>query len=229
MEYYILRKSDLQPIQKSNLTKLDLKVLSHKFLNYRMMILILLIILGGAVGGFIGKYNGERHKWEAYVDSIIVEKDSIIYALTEEKRDANLERIMSHIITSHHPMKLTKENVHDFILECDPWYPDIIYRQAILESDCGKSDVARRCNNLFGMKKPGSRNSCDINRKNKKEMYAEYSDWRLSVVDRILWDKHMFKDWDSIPTREEYLDKIRAIYNTETSDYVEKIHKVKCK
>lgn len=126
----------------------------------------------------------------------------------------------------HEPChKLTHDTLWEFIKECDVWYPDIIMMQAVQESNCGKSQLAHRCNNLFGMKKASNRKwRCDKNRNNKKESYAEYEDWRYSVIDRILWERWIFRNKNKKPTIEEYMDVINSIYS-ETTDYGVHIYK----
>lgn len=116
----------------------------------------------------------------------------------------------------------TEDNVMEFVEICNCWYPDIIMAQYRLESKMGTSDVAKRDNNLFGMKKAWSRKSVRCKSTDRKG-YAVYNNWQLSVIDRILWEESVFKG--TKPTRQEYLAKIKAIY-AEDQNYISKIIKL---
>ena len=165
----------------------------------------------------------KMHEYEVNIhlaanDSLQSELDETIRANT--LADKCYESVVEHC------SPITHDRLWEFILECDPWYPDIIMTQAVQESGCGKSVVGRRCNNLFGMKKPSSRSwRCDSNRHNKKEQYAEYENWKLSVIDRILWEKWVFRNHRGKPSLEEYLSAIGKVYNTETPGYAEMVYK----
>lgn len=130
---------------------------------------------------------------------------------------------LHELIGKYHLLKdnkdiLNKQTLYDFVVECGAWYPDIIVKQAILESGNFSSNVYKRTNNLFGMKLAKSRNTTR-NIHSKELEYADFYNWQLSVIDRILWDYAIF---DSIPTREKYLKKLQKIY-AEDKDYINKI------
>ena len=118
-------------------------------------------------------------------------------------------------------IELTEKNVYEFALFCGAWYPDIITAQYVIESNSGKSKIARINNNLFGMRNACSRKT--VRCKNISGPYAHYNSWQLSVIDRILWDEHMFKY--EKPTRNEYINKIGKIY-AEDQNYKSKIERL---
>lgn len=151
--------------------------------------------------------------------------DSLNFIVEEKNRTDTLMTRCFEIMTSQ-PKKISHDDLWDFIKSCNPWYPDIIMMQAVVESNCGESDVALRTNNLFGMKKPHARVwRCDKNRENKNETYMEFEDWRLSVIDRILWDRWIFSKYNHKPNIDEYMKVIGCVYNTETKDYAVNIYK----
>lgn len=49
--------------------------------------------------------------------------------------------------------KLSETNLKKELKKQGVQYPHIVFAQAKLESNCGKSDVARKYNNLFGLRK----------------------------------------------------------------------------
>lgn len=113
------------------------------------------------------------------------------------------------------------ENVSDSSLlilfdDCGAWYPDILLKQAKLESANYTSNVFKQSNNLFGMKKATKRQNTQNGEYNG---YASYNNWCLSALDRILWDVFVFHD--EKPSREEYL-KALSIY-AEDPHYTEKL------
>ena len=100
------------------------------------------------------------------------------------------------------------------------WYPDIIVRQAKLESDNYSSKIAKENNNLFGMKTVENKNHIQNGTKNG---YGTYQNWELSVYDRVLWE---LDQWNEKPSLEEYLNTISKRYATDIN-YIEKLTNVK--
>lgn len=130
--------------------------------------------------------------------------------------------IGAYTIINESVTKPTKDNVAALVSICDCWYPDVIMAQYQLESACGTSQVAKRNNNLFGMRKAFTRKSVRC-RTFDKAGYAVYNNWQLSVIDRIFWEEHEFHNIK--PTREEYLAKIKRIY-AEDQNYISKIERI---
>lgn len=227
-KYYIMRENDLLIIKKVKIQDRDFGWIENiPYLKIAVFILVAavpIIALAFAIGTStsISKANREREECVAQAE---YERDSCISALNDVVRCDKFSIICAEVFCSSKCEKCTHDNIWKFIQECDPWYPDIIMMQAVRESGCGKSDVAKRCNNLFGMKKPEKRElRCDINRWNKKEPYAEYQNWKTSVIDRILWEKWMFRDRNGKPSIDEYLNMLDNVYS-ETGDYAKSIHK----
>lgn len=111
--------------------------------------------------------------------------------------------------------------VYDYIKKIKAWYPDIIFAQLILESDKGKSFLAKNCNNYFGMKKAMTRPSLQL-----PETYNGYAiklNWQHSIIDRILWDKYIFDN--KKPNKDFYLNKLQNIY-AEDKNYLQKIDNI---
>ena len=118
--------------------------------------------------------------------------------------------------------------IYDLAMKSDAWYPEVIYAQAVLESSSGKSELARTCNNLFGMKKASTRPNTQINymvneRTSLEKIYGVYMNWQHSVIDRILWDEWVFSG--KKPTREQYMAKLGGVY-AEDKQYVSKLNKI---
>lgn len=163
-----------------------------------------------------------KHKSTVCENAMVT--DSLKSVIEEKTRRDSFMHVCYEVLTTT-ATSVNHDRIWEFIQKCDPWYPDIIMMQAVQESGCGKSDVGKRCNNLFGMTKPQSRKwRCDKNRLNK-EQFAEYEDWRYSVIDRILWERWTFRNRKVKPTIEEYMSAIDNVYNTETAGYADHIYK----
>lgn len=141
---------------------------------------------------------------------------------TEKNTDILSEKTLEHYIGE--AILYPSDEINDSILECylielGAWYPDILLAQAKIESGTYTSNVFKAANNLYGMKTVNSRFHCQTGRYNS---YGHYDSWKLSVIDRILWDLFIF---DSIkPDRNQYLRALRDY--AEAQNYIETIEKV---
>ena len=116
----------------------------------------------------------------------------------------------------HDPAPVNDSTLYDFLINNNAWYPDILLKQAKIESGNYTSSIYRSNNNLFGMKKVYKRPHTQMTSTNH---YGNYKNWELSAIDRILWDIFYF---DGIkPTREEYLKSMSKY--AEDPNYVEKL------
>lgn len=113
--------------------------------------------------------------------------------------------------------KPDEDTVYNFITSCNPWYPEYIMAQAVIESGLGTSDVGKNANNLFGMKyidqsKP-HRPTTQIPDVDYKG-YGMYASWELSVLDRILWELSRYKNVK--PSLQKYQKGFANYAETET-------------
>lgn len=115
------------------------------------------------------------------------------------------------------PEEINDTVLYQFLLDNNAWYPDILLKQAKIESANYSSNVYKNTNNLYGMKKVGKRQTTQLN--NTYNGYGSYNNWCLSVLDRMLWDMFVFKG--EKPSREEYLKEM-SIY-AEDKSYLTKL------
>lgn len=115
------------------------------------------------------------------------------------------------------PEEINDTVLYQFLLDNNAWYPDILLKQAKIESANYSSNIYKSTNNLYGIKKVGKRQTTQLN--NTYNGYGCYSNWCLSVLDRMLWDVFVFKG--EKPSREEYL-KAMGIY-AEDENYTAKL------
>lgn len=135
--------------------------------------------------------------------------------LEQEEQMLSLEYAIGYWFINT-PKEINDSTLYQFLLDNDAWYPDILLKQAKIESGNYKSNVYVNSCNLYGMRKVGKRNTTQRGVYNG---YGVYDNWCLSVLDRMLWDVFYFKN--EKPTEEEYL-KAMSIY-AEDSDYISKI------
>lgn len=227
--YKLMRCDDMQIIGDVEIKDSDIQFVGKiRYMKIGMLMLVAMLI--GVSIFFVVKHTFTvsrlNMQTEASINKVTHERDSCMSEIMEMERCDNFSIVCAEVFCSADCEAITHDRLWEFIQECNPWYPDIIMMQAVMESGCGRSAVGKRCNNLFGMTKPTARKlRCDINRKNKKEKYAEYQNWKTSVIDRILWEKWVFRDKKGKPTIDEYLSAIEKVYNTETPGYAQNIHK----
>lgn len=115
------------------------------------------------------------------------------------------------------PEPVNDSILYQFLMDNGAWYPDILLKQAKLESGNYTSNVYNNTCNLYGMKKVGKRQTTQRGVYNG---YGVYDNWCLSVLDRMLWDVFVFNNIK--PTEEEYL-KALNVY-AEDENYIKKLN-----
>ena len=135
-----------------------------------------------------------------YIDSIeVVNKASILVMKAGEY----------HITPHSDSSEITKDSVGSLLSHLNAWYPEIIMAQVQIESDYGKSNVARNSNNLVGMKKANKRITTQIKNQDYNG-YGKYNNWESCIIDRVIWDYEVFGS--KKPSREAYIEKLNHIY-----------------
>lgn len=163
----------------------------------------LLIIF--AVGMIILNYL-EHHYKEA--------TETLSAKIEQEEQMLSLEYSIGYWFINQ-PEQINDSILYVFLKDNNAWYPEILLKQAKLESGNYLSDVYINANNLYGMKKVGKRQTTQLNTTYKG--YGCYTNWCESVLDRMLWDVNRFNNIK--PTEEEYLEAM-SIY-AETENYAE--------
>ena len=95
-------------------------------------------------------------------------------------------------------------------------HPDIVYRQAVLESGNFTSAIFRENNNLFGMRRAYRRPHTQTG---ENRGYAVYGSWQMSVADYALWQAWSAKRLD----RQAYIQLLGRIY-AEDSEYINNLN-----
>ena len=106
-----------------------------------------ILLFGLVIGILIGRYTVSPKSINNKVE-LIITKDSII-------KDSTLKvKIKKNsTIKVQSMLPLTEKNLKKELIRQGVSHPNIVLAQAKLESNLGKSDVAQRTNNLFGLRK----------------------------------------------------------------------------
>lgn len=149
------------------------------------------------------------NKQEQYVKEL--EKE-----ITIAKEELSLENSIGYWFINT-PDELNDSILYEFLIENKVWYPDILLKQAKIESGNYASNVYKKTNNVYGMRRVCKRQTTQLDI--VYNGYGCYNNWCLSVLDRILWDIDYFNN--KKPTRDEYL-RAMSIY-AQDPEYINKI------
>lgn len=122
-------------------------------------------------------------------------------------------------IVSHD--RFSKEELKAYIDKLNIRFPDIVYKQAILETNNFQSSIFIENNNLFGMKIAINRPTTSIG---VNKNHAVYENWRQSVIDYALFQTSYARN---ITNEEDYYNFLKNY--AEDSLYVYKLKQIKSK
>lgn len=98
-----------------------------------------------------------------------------------------------------------RDSVFNYIQELNIKHPEIVFRQAQIESGNFSSKVFRENNNMFGMRVPFRRANTVIG---ENRGYAVYESWKHSVLDYALYQMYSAKNL----SEEEYIKFLAKNY-----------------
>lgn len=110
-----------------------------------------------------------------------------------------------------------EDSVYNYILELNIQHPEVVLRQARIESGNFKSRVFLENNNMFGMKIPNKRPNM-VSGSNRG--YAVYNNWQESVIDYALYQVYSGKNL----SKEDYIKMLNNSY-AEDTEYLNKLIK----
>lgn len=183
-----------------------IKNLIYEIEDYQTTLKIVLVILAIALVALCAlsiQYITLSNKYE-----LLIEEETL------QEQELSPEYAIGYWLINT-PDSINDDILYDFLLENNAWYPEILLAQAKLESGNYSSKIFQSNNNLYGMKRVYKR---PTTQQGDDKGYGYYSNWCLSVLDRILWDKFTFKNK---PSKEEYLKAMRGY--AEDPHYIEKL------
>lgn len=174
---------------------------ADKFFIFLGILVVLLIVALSIVVGAVNDSINENKQYKAQI--------------VKEEAMLSLEYSIGYWFTNN-PDEVNDTILYDFLKENGAWYPDILLKQAKIESGNYTSAIYKTNNNLYGMRKCYRRPTTQSDGQNG---YGTYNNWCLSVLDRLLWDMFTFKN--EKPSREDYLEAMK-IY-AEDPNYIKKL------
>lgn len=126
--------------------------------------------------------------------------------LTFSCAEKECEKEVQIVIVERDIGEFSEEKFHKELDKFNWKFKDVVYAQAKLESGFNSKNFTLR-NNLFGMKVAKSR--LTTAKESKKSAHAKYDNWRLSIVDRALFESAFMR---KIKTREQYLNYLAENY-----------------
>lgn len=174
---------------------------ANKFFIFLGALIMILVIVIGVIVCDMQNVIRENEKYKA---ELIIEEAML-----------SLEYSIGYWFINN-PDEVNDTILYDFLKENGAWYPDILLKQAKIESGNYTSAIYKTNNNLYGMRKCYRRPTTQSGEQNG---YGTYNNWCLSVLDRLLWDMFTFKN--EKPSREDYLEAMK-IY-AEDPNYIKKL------
>lgn len=124
-----------------------------------------ILLIGLLIGIFVGKYTNKPTNIPDNKIILEIKQDSTI------KKDSTIKiepKVVSKKVSKNTLPPLTEKNLKKELKKQGIKHPQIVLAQAKLESNLGKSKVAKSTNNLFGLRK-GNR-------------YRKFGHWTQSVT-----------------------------------------------
>lgn len=163
----------------------------------------------------------ENLELKAEIEQLKAEAEQLNLCITAAEHELNVETLAGKYATLRTPVPTDMNEVYKMCIQSGAWYPEIIMAQFILESGSGTSKVASSARNFYGMKYIGTKGRPTLQIPNTNfSGYGVYLNWQHSVLDRVMWDDHVFNK--TMPTKDQYLDKISNIY-AEDPHYIDKL------
>ena len=139
--------------------------------------------------------------------------------LTFSCAEKEVKKEIKIVIVEKDVGEFSEESFHKELDKFNWKFKDVVYAQAKLESDFSSENFKLR-NNLFGMKVAKSR--LTTAKESKKSAHARYDDWKLSIVDRALFESAFMR---KLKTREQYLNYLAENYAGD-KNYKKKLLKI---
>jgi uncharacterized FlgJ-related protein len=113
----------------------------------------------------------------------------------------------------------TEERFLKFVSKTKVKYPDVVFCQAVIESNNFTSAIFVENNNMFGMKEAKTRPTLSTG---TNRNHATFDTWQDCVLDYVIWQSRYASH---IKTKEDYIVFLDKIY-AEDSSYGDKIRKM---
>lgn len=175
--------------------KLNQKTLTYEKISYKSYITVAFIVLG--IFSSIGFKAG----------TVFKESEKIPIVIDNTEKDI-----------------FSPEKLKDLIKSMSIKFPDIVYKQSILESNHYKSAVFKENNNMFGMRISSSRPTTHIG---ENLNHAVFKSWQDCVVDYALWQASFARKINTEEQYYQFLDEVYCDYVINGKSYSQHLKEIK--
>lgn len=213
------KRYTLQVIDNKTLETISSKQFDEedRFLKLQFKIVIIAIFILTAVSISLGIHINGQNKLKAEKER----SEQLIAELQDCNMYSHLNIMIGEALRCEDSDFENLDEVYKYIQQSEVWYPEIVMAQFILESGSGTSNVCQNANNYFGMKPAKVRERVNLEGKDYNG-YASYKNWKLSVLDRRLWELQWF-DGEQ-PKIEKYKKSLTKY--AEDPQYINKLEKI---
>ena len=138
--------------------------------------------------------------------------------MNKPAKDQQIKQAKKHIfIRDVYSMEFSVENFRQALEYAEIKEPEIVFRQAVLETGNFTSELFRCANNLFGMRLARYRTTTALSEYN---YHAKYNSWWDSVLDYKLWqDYYLNNGWNM----EDYFGFLWGVQYATDDHYITKL------
>jgi hypothetical protein len=164
--------------------------------------------------------NFKYHRVKLYVILIAIGMAYLLFRGEHHECEKERVEVNKNVCFVDSSMCFSPDNLMRYIKESGIRFPEIVYRQALLESGRFTSNIYTEANNLFGMKVAKQRPTTAIG---EFMGHARYKSWMSSVQDYALFQSAYMRD---CKTEEDYYKKLGRTY-AEDNKYVTLLKNIK--
>jgi len=181
---------------KKKFYKFDKDKMEFYPIRLNVLTVVLFFLITGIGAGIGTKYTLNN----SYVNFTPLEQEQLVLLLNDSEKKTFKPRM-----------------VYEYLIERRAPFPEILYAQALLESNHFKSALFITNNNCFGMREPGRRVTMSGG---AAYGYASFNSWKDCVIDRLFYNSLYLKE---IKTQDMYYEYLGKSGYAEDPNYIPKI------
>ena len=145
-----------------------------------------------------------------YTLTLVIASMMMLFIYSENKSTESRELLLPKEVSSKSidTLRFTPEGLKQALYLLGVKNPDIVYKQAVLETKHFTSNIFKENNNLFGMKHPNVRSTTSLG---KNRGHAKYANWLDSVIDMTHFQNYYSHRIKKSSDYYKFLDGVYAI------------------
>lgn len=221
-DYYVVDSYGLTTINHINTNDPKRIGLRPKFRVYIIAYLLGVVSVLCAMLIYFSELIYEHDRMTHELDVMNTENGALRDSLDNKISEENALMLVGRYMTSKNTkLPAHRDSIYDVALRAGAYYPEVIVAQAIIESQCGRSNLGGKANNLLGMTRVVSGRVTTQTPGRGVNGFGVYHNWQMSIIDRVLWERSIFKRRPT--SRNDYIDRMSKIYSEEGAAYASKI------